>query len=70
MKKRIKNALISVSDKSDLKKIVKILQKYKINIVSSASTPTEPNGNVVPLIIIKIFVLPMIGIAVEESQIS
>ncbi|MDC3104505.1 bifunctional phosphoribosylaminoimidazolecarboxamide formyltransferase/IMP cyclohydrolase [Candidatus Pelagibacter bacterium] len=38
MKTRIKNALISVSDKSDLKKIVKILQKYKINIVSSGGT--------------------------------
>ncbi len=38
MKKRIKNALISVSDKSDLKKIIKILKKYKINIISSGGT--------------------------------
>ena len=38
MKKKIKNALISVSDKSDLKKIVQTLKKYKINIISSGGT--------------------------------
>ena len=38
MKKKIKNALISVSDKSDLKKIIQTLKKYKINIISSGGT--------------------------------
>ena len=38
MEKKIKNALISVSDKSGLKEIVKILDKYKINIISSGGT--------------------------------
>ena len=38
MKKSIKNALISVSDKSDLSKILVILKKYKINIISSGGT--------------------------------
>lgn len=38
MKKKIKNALISVSDKSDLEEIVKTLRKYKINIISSGGT--------------------------------
>ncbi len=38
MKKKIKNALISVSDKSDLKKIVQTLKKYRINIISSGGT--------------------------------
>ena len=35
MRQKIKNALISVSDKSDLKKIIQALKKYKINIFSS-----------------------------------
>ncbi len=38
MKQKIKNALISVSDKSDLKKIIQVLKKYKINIISSGGT--------------------------------
>ena len=38
MKKKIKNALISLSDKSNLKSIVKILIKYNIKIVSSGGT--------------------------------
>ena len=38
MEKKIKNALISVSDKSGLKEIVKILDRYKINIISSGGT--------------------------------
>ena len=38
MKKKIKQALISVSDKSNLKSILKILKKYKIRIISSGGT--------------------------------
>ena len=38
MKKKIKNALISVSDKSDLEKILLILKKNKVNIISSGGT--------------------------------
>ena len=38
MKKKIKNALISVSDKSDLISILKILKKYNINMISSGGT--------------------------------
>ena len=38
MRQKIKNALISVSDKSDLKKIIQALKKYKINIISSGGT--------------------------------
>ena len=35
---KIKNALISVSDKTELKSILKILKKYNINIISSGGT--------------------------------
>ena len=38
MKKKLKNALISVSDKSNLKKIIQVLNKYKIKIISSGGT--------------------------------
>tara|TARA_X000001036_G_C20680274_1_gene805672 strand:+ start:1589 stop:3139 length:1551 start_codon:yes stop_codon:yes gene_type:complete len=38
MKKKIKNALISVSDKSELGSIIKALNKYKVNIISSGGT--------------------------------
>jgi len=38
MKKKIKSALISVSDKSNLKSLLKILKKNKINIISSGGT--------------------------------
>ena len=38
MKKKIINALISVSDKSNLKSILKILKKHKIKIISSGGT--------------------------------
>ncbi len=41
MLKKIKNALISVSDKSDLEKILSYLKKYKINIISSGGTYRE-----------------------------
>ena len=38
MLRKIKNALISVSDKSDLEKILFYLKKNKINIISSGGT--------------------------------
>ena len=38
MKQKIRNALISVSDKSELHSILKILKKYKINVISSGGT--------------------------------
>ena len=38
MNHKIKNALISVSDKSELNSILKILKKYKIKIISSGGT--------------------------------
>ena len=41
MGKRIKNVLISVSDKSNLFSILKIIKKYKINIISSGGTFRE-----------------------------
>tara|TARA_Y100000590_G_scaffold84888_1_gene94831 strand:- start:8884 stop:10440 length:1557 start_codon:yes stop_codon:yes gene_type:complete len=41
MMRKIKKALISVSDKNDLKKILKTLTKYKIKIISSGGTYKE-----------------------------
>ena len=38
MLRKIQNALISVSEKSDLKKILSSLEKYKINLISSGGT--------------------------------
>ena len=38
MNQKIKNALISVSDKTELISILKILKKYEINIISSGGT--------------------------------
>ena len=38
---KIKNALISLSDKNELDKLLKILQKFKINIISSGGTFRE-----------------------------
>ncbi|RPG95183.1 MAG: bifunctional phosphoribosylaminoimidazolecarboxamide formyltransferase/IMP cyclohydrolase PurH [Candidatus Pelagibacter sp. TMED253] len=38
MKQKIKNALISVSDKNELISILKVLKKFKINIISSGGT--------------------------------
>ena len=38
MKQKIKNALISVSDKKNLEKIVDVLIKYEINLISSGGT--------------------------------
>ena len=36
--KKIQRALISVSDKSNLKELLKILKKYNIEIISSGGT--------------------------------
>tara|TARA_B100000965_G_scaffold376049_1_gene368979 strand:- start:100 stop:1647 length:1548 start_codon:yes stop_codon:yes gene_type:complete len=38
MLKKIKNALISVSDKTELSKILKVLNKYNVKIISSGGT--------------------------------
>ena len=38
MKRKIRNALISVSDKTDLEKILLILKKNEVNIISSGGT--------------------------------
>ncbi len=38
MEQKIKNALISVSDKSELVKVIKTLKKFKIKIISSGGT--------------------------------
>ena len=39
--KKISNALISVSDKSKLDELLRILDRYKINIISSGGTYRE-----------------------------
>mgnify|MGYP001293749812 CR=1 FL=1 len=41
MPRKIQNALISLSDKSGIEKILKVLRKYKINIISSGGTYKE-----------------------------
>jgi len=41
MSQKIKNALISLSDKSEIERILKALRKYKINIISSGKTHKE-----------------------------
>ena len=41
MSQKIKNALISLSDKSQIQRVLKVLQKYKINIISSGGTCKE-----------------------------
>ena len=38
---KIKNALISLSDKGELERLLKILRKFNINIISSGGTFTE-----------------------------
>ena len=38
MKRKIKNAIISVSDKTELTPILKVLKKFKIKIISSGGT--------------------------------
>ena len=39
--KKIKRALLSVSDKNNLKKLVKTMKKFKIDIISSGGTFKE-----------------------------
>ena len=39
--KKISQALISVSDKDNLKKILKVLKKFKVKIISSGGTFKE-----------------------------
>ncbi len=41
MKRKIKQALISLSDKSNLKSVLKILKKFNIKIISSGGTSKE-----------------------------
>ena len=41
MNKKIKHAIISLSNKSEIKLILKILKKYNINIISSGGTSKE-----------------------------
>ena len=41
MSQKIENVLISLSDKSDIEKVLKVLKKYKINIISSGGTYKE-----------------------------
>ena len=39
--RKIRKALVSVSDKSDLRKLLKTLTKYKIDLISSGGTYKE-----------------------------
>jgi phosphoribosylaminoimidazolecarboxamide formyltransferase/IMP cyclohydrolase len=41
MSKKIKNAIISISDKSEIKLILNILKKYRVNVISSGGTSKE-----------------------------
>ena len=41
MKNKIKKAIISLSDKSELKLVLKTLKKYNIKIISSGGTSKE-----------------------------
>ena len=43
MIKKIKKAIVSLSDKSELKLILKTLKKYRINVISSGGTSKEIN---------------------------
>ena len=38
MNNKIKRAIISLSDKSDIKLVLNTLKKYKVNIISSGGT--------------------------------
>ena len=38
MSNKIKRAIISISDKSEIKSILSTLKKYKVNIISSGGT--------------------------------
>jgi len=41
MSTKIKNAIISISDKSEIKLILNILKKYRVNVISSGGTSKE-----------------------------
>ena len=41
MSNKVKKAIISISDKSEIKLLLKTLKKYKINILSSGGTSKE-----------------------------
>ena len=41
MSQKIKNALISLSDKSGMESVLEVLREYKINIISSGGTYKE-----------------------------
>ena len=41
MSQKIKNALISLSDRSNIEKILKVLKKYNIKIISSGGSYKE-----------------------------
>ena len=41
MSKKIKKAIISLSDKSEIKSILKVLKKYNVKIISSGGTSKE-----------------------------
>jgi len=41
MSKKIKKAIISLSDKSEIKSILNILKKYEVNVISSGGTSKE-----------------------------
>ena len=43
MSKKIKKAIISLSDKSEIKSILNTLKKYKVNVISSGGTSIEIN---------------------------
>ncbi len=43
MSNKIKKAIISISDKSEIKLVLNILKKYKVNILSSGGTSKEIN---------------------------
>ena len=41
MSNKIKRAIVSISDKSEIKLILKTLKKYKVDILSSGGTSKE-----------------------------
>ena len=41
MSNKIKRAIVSISDKSEIKLILKTLKKYKVDILSSGGTSME-----------------------------
>ena len=43
MSNKVKKAIISISDKSEIKLVLNTLKKYKVNILSSGGTSKEIN---------------------------